>query len=209
MRYRESPFDIICTFLYTTSFVPICFFTYLLFVVCCHQYQFCFLFLLVLLTKSSLVYSLLTLTVDTAIIRFIVHPSVIRGFVYIAILFRFLTLDTIITSFNFVLFFFINIPRSFVWMDVCICSRMDNALMFLLKLAWDSRFKLPLLITIGFMVLDIRMQLEITVESRRVRRTRHPMPATTGGDAAGPSTAAAAGRPDEDNTSTSNDYGWC
>lgn len=47
--------------------------------------------------------------------------------------------------------------------------------MFLLKLAWDSRFKLPLLITVGFMVLDIRMQLEITVESRRVRRIR-PLP---------------------------------
>lgn len=52
---------------------------------------------------------------------------------------------------------------------------MDSALIFLLKLAWESRLKLPLLITIGFMVLDIRMQLEITVESRRVRRLR-PVP---------------------------------
>lgn len=49
---------------------------------------------------------------------------------------------------------------------------MDNPLIFLLNLAWESRYKLPLLIAIGFMVLDIRMQLEITVESRRVRRAR-------------------------------------
>lgn len=63
---------------------------------------------------------------------------------------------------------------------------MDNALLFLLKLAWDSRFKLPLLITLGFMVLDIRMQLEVTVESRRVRRIR-PIPVAPANDEAGPS----------------------
>lgn len=72
--------------------------------------------------------------------------------------------------------------------------------MFLLKLAWDSRFKLPLLITIGFMVLDIRMQLEITVESRRVRRIR-PAPVNEGEP--GPSSAR---RRDEDNASDSNTY---
>lgn len=52
---------------------------------------------------------------------------------------------------------------------------MANGLMFLLNLAWECRYKLPLLITISFMVLDIRMQLEITIESRRVRRIR-PIP---------------------------------
>lgn len=49
---------------------------------------------------------------------------------------------------------------------------MDKTLLFLIKLAWESRLKLPLLITIGFMILDIRMQLEITIETRRVRRAR-------------------------------------
>nr|CAI5826939.1 unnamed protein product [Callosobruchus analis] len=43
-------------------------------------------------------------------------------------------------------------------------------LMFLLKLAWDCRYRLPLLITIGFMVLDVEMQLDIDVQTRRVRR---------------------------------------
>lgn len=49
---------------------------------------------------------------------------------------------------------------------------MDKKLLFLIKLAWESRLKLPLLITLAFMILDIRMQLEITVETRRVRRAR-------------------------------------
>lgn len=42
-------------------------------------------------------------------------------------------------------------------------------LMFLLNLAWASRFRLPLLITVGFMVLDIRMTLDMTVETRVIR----------------------------------------
>lgn len=42
--------------------------------------------------------------------------------------------------------------------------------MFLLKLAWDCRYRLPLLITVGFMALDIRMQLEIHVHMRTIRR---------------------------------------
>lgn len=45
-----------------------------------------------------------------------------------------------------------------------------DALIFLLKLAWDCRLRLPLLITIGFMILDIRMQLDINVETRRIPR---------------------------------------
>ncbi|KAK9887918.1 hypothetical protein WA026_000221 [Henosepilachna vigintioctopunctata] len=47
-------------------------------------------------------------------------------------------------------------------------------LMFLLKLAWDCRYRIPLLITIGFMALDIRMQFELNVQTRRVRRVSSP-----------------------------------
>lgn len=46
-------------------------------------------------------------------------------------------------------------------------------LMFLLKLAWDCRYRLPLLITVGFMILDVRMQLDINVQTRRVHRHHH------------------------------------
>ncbi|KAL3274676.1 hypothetical protein HHI36_016055 [Cryptolaemus montrouzieri] len=45
-----------------------------------------------------------------------------------------------------------------------------SPLMFLLKLAWDCRYRIPLIITIGFMALDIRMQFELNVQTRRVRR---------------------------------------
>ncbi|XP_018576558.1 uncharacterized protein LOC108915086 isoform X2 [Anoplophora glabripennis] len=47
-----------------------------------------------------------------------------------------------------------------------------SPLVFLLKLAWDCRYRLPLLITVGFMVLDIRMQLDINVQTRRIPRPR-------------------------------------
>lgn len=40
----------------------------------------------------------------------------------------------------------------------------QKSLVFLIKLAWDSRFRLPVIITVGFMVLDVRMQLEINVD---------------------------------------------
>jgi len=40
----------------------------------------------------------------------------------------------------------------------------QKGLVFLLNLAWNSRFRLPVLITVGFMVLDVRMQLEINVD---------------------------------------------
>lgn len=43
-------------------------------------------------------------------------------------------------------------------------STFHKGLLFLFQLAWDCRFRLPLLITIGFMVLDVRMQLEINVD---------------------------------------------
>lgn len=48
--------------------------------------------------------------------------------------------------------------------------------MFLLKLAWQSRYRLPLILTVGFMALDIRMQLEINIHTRRVQRMRRPGP---------------------------------
>lgn len=47
---------------------------------------------------------------------------------------------------------------------------MDSALLFLIKLAWESRYRIPMIITLGFMALDIRMQLEINVNVRSVRR---------------------------------------
>lgn len=40
----------------------------------------------------------------------------------------------------------------------------QKSLLFLLNLAWKSRFHLPVLIAVGFMVLDVRMQLEINVD---------------------------------------------
>lgn len=49
-----------------------------------------------------------------------------------------------------------------------------DALMFLLKLAYDSRYRLPMLLTIGFMALDIRMQLEINIHTRQVHRQPRP-----------------------------------
>ncbi|KAH1016732.1 hypothetical protein HUJ04_007908 [Dendroctonus ponderosae] len=48
-----------------------------------------------------------------------------------------------------------------------------SPLLFLLKLAWDCRYRLPLLITVGFMVLDVRMQLDINVQMREIPRPRH------------------------------------
>lgn len=47
---------------------------------------------------------------------------------------------------------------------------MEQPLLFLIKLAWACRYRLPILITVGFMALDIRMQLEIHVQMRRIRR---------------------------------------
>jgi hypothetical protein len=39
----------------------------------------------------------------------------------------------------------------------------QKGLVFLLNLAWKSRFRLPVLVTVGFMVLDLRMELEINL----------------------------------------------
>ncbi|KAF5291420.1 hypothetical protein FQR65_LT01731 [Abscondita terminalis] len=45
---------------------------------------------------------------------------------------------------------------------------MDEPLMFLIKLAWSLKYRLPCLIAISFFLLDIRMQLEIQVHMRRI-----------------------------------------
>lgn len=48
-----------------------------------------------------------------------------------------------------------------------------TGLLFLLNLAWESRIRLPFLIAIGFMVLDMRMQLEINIDMvRQIPRLR-------------------------------------
>lgn len=48
-----------------------------------------------------------------------------------------------------------------------------TGLLFLLNLAWESRIRLPFLIAVGFMVLDMRMQLEINIDMvRQIPRLR-------------------------------------
>ena len=39
-----------------------------------------------------------------------------------------------------------------------------RALMFMLKLGWQSRFRLPMLLIIVFVAIDYRLQLEIEFE---------------------------------------------
>lgn len=52
---------------------------------------------------------------------------------------------------------------------------MAEAFTFLLKLAWESRYRIPLIIAISFMAFDIRMMLEINVQMRRIQSARiHP-----------------------------------
>lgn len=42
-------------------------------------------------------------------------------------------------------------------------NRPKSLLVFLFHLAWKSRIRLPVLIAVGFMILDIRMHLEINI----------------------------------------------
>lgn len=42
-------------------------------------------------------------------------------------------------------------------------NRPKSLLLFLFHLAWKSRIRLPVLIAVGFMILDIRMHLEINI----------------------------------------------
>ncbi|BES98514.1 Hypothetical protein NTJ_11329 [Nesidiocoris tenuis] len=52
--------------------------------------------------------------------------------------------------------------------------KMKPGLIFLLRLAWDSRVRLPLLIMSGFMVFGLRIQMEINIDrtSRFLPRLR-------------------------------------
>lgn len=48
----------------------------------------------------------------------------------------------------------------------------SQSLIFLLKLAWESRYRIPLIITVSLMALDVRMQLDVNIQMRRIRRAR-------------------------------------
>lgn len=45
-----------------------------------------------------------------------------------------------------------------------------DTLMFFSRLAWNCRISLPLFVMVSFMALDFRMQIEINVETQRIRR---------------------------------------
>ncbi|KAK9717269.1 hypothetical protein QE152_g24247 [Popillia japonica] len=53
---------------------------------------------------------------------------------------------------------------------------LSQPLIFLLKLAWESRYRIPLIITISLMALDVRMQLDVNIQMRRIRRTPPAVP---------------------------------
>ncbi|XP_071444366.1 uncharacterized protein [Hetaerina americana] len=47
-----------------------------------------------------------------------------------------------------------------------------SGFLFLLHLAWESRFRLPILLVVGLMVLDVRMQLEIDFDAELMQERR-------------------------------------
>lgn len=47
-------------------------------------------------------------------------------------------------------------------------SVFGKTFLFLTKLAWSSRITLPMLVTTAFMIMDIRMQIEINVHTERI-----------------------------------------
>lgn len=49
-----------------------------------------------------------------------------------------------------------------------------RALIFMFKLAWKSRFRLPVLMVAAFVIMDIRMQLEIDVHVRDADNNQNP-----------------------------------
>uniref|UniRef100_A0A0A9X9Y2 Zinc finger CCCH domain-containing protein 15 n=2 Tax=Lygus hesperus TaxID=30085 RepID=A0A0A9X9Y2_LYGHE len=64
-----------------------------------------------------------------------------------------------------------------MWEDLgrrAVQLRMKPGLIFLLRLAWESRIRLPLLIMSGFMALGLRIQMEINIDrtSRFIPRLR-------------------------------------
>ncbi|GFT35012.1 uncharacterized protein NPIL_524011 [Nephila pilipes] len=50
-----------------------------------------------------------------------------------------------------------------IQMMMNVMKSLSHALRFFFQLAWESRVRLPVLLTVWFMVLDVRMQLEINV----------------------------------------------
>ncbi|GBM07270.1 hypothetical protein AVEN_187835-1 [Araneus ventricosus] len=48
-------------------------------------------------------------------------------------------------------------------MMINMMKSLSNILSFFFRLAWESRIRLPVILTVWFMVLDVRMQLEINV----------------------------------------------
>lgn len=46
----------------------------------------------------------------------------------------------------------------------------EKPFMFLCKLAWEARYRIPIIISVVFVVFDVRMQVEINVQMRTVRR---------------------------------------
>ncbi|KAK5641714.1 hypothetical protein RI129_010261 [Pyrocoelia pectoralis] len=46
---------------------------------------------------------------------------------------------------------------------------MENSLMFLIKLAWELKYRIPCLIAVSFLLLDIRMRLDVEVQVRRIQ----------------------------------------
>ncbi|KAG8233905.1 hypothetical protein J437_LFUL005233 [Ladona fulva] len=73
--------------------------------------------------------------------------------------------------------------QSFVNVD----GPIRSGFLFLMQLAWESRFRLPFLLFVGLMVLDVRMQLEIDIDGGIVneRRQRDNPPERRGGDGNG------------------------
>lgn len=53
--------------------------------------------------------------------------------------------------------------------------------LFLCRLAYAARYRIPLIITVVFIALDIQMQVEINVEMRSVHRDAD-LPSTTDDD---------------------------
>ncbi|XP_030384876.1 uncharacterized protein LOC115632045 [Scaptodrosophila lebanonensis] len=47
-------------------------------------------------------------------------------------------------------------------------STFGNVFLFLTDLAWKNRFTLPVLVTTAFLVMDLRLQIEINVQTGQV-----------------------------------------
>lgn len=47
-------------------------------------------------------------------------------------------------------------------------SAFGEVFMFLTNLAWKSRLTIPVLVTTAFLIMDIRLQIEINIQSGQV-----------------------------------------